>query len=185
MYTIDKSISWDNTIVFSSDSGTKYGVQLLETAPGSKLWTFNFKLIEGIPDQKEVFKTMNILYDVLIEPGGLIEKNNVTEIIVLIDGKNRDEIDQKTKIFTRWIRSPWIFEVNSAPEIIIEGKREQIYPNTNLIHIKKTDVVEQVISTEINKTPINVSNIKFCYNCGFENNNYKFCPGCGTNLQQA
>ena len=183
MYTIDKSISWDNTIVFNSDSGTKYGVQLLETAPGSKLWTFNFKLIEGIPDQKEIFKTMNVLYDVLTEPGGLIEKNNVTEIIVLIDGKNRDEIDQKTKIFTRWIRSPWVFEINSAPEIIIEGRRDQIYPNTNLIHIKKTDVIEQVISTETK--PINISNIKFCYNCGFENNNYKFCPGCGTNLKQA
>ena len=111
MYTIDRSISWSNTIVFSSDNGTKYGVQLLETAPGSKLWTFNFKLIEGVPDQKEVFKTMSVLQDVLLEPGGLIERNNVNEIVVFIDGKSREEIDQKTKIFTRWIKSPWIFNI--------------------------------------------------------------------------
>jgi hypothetical protein len=185
MYTIDRSISWNNTIVFSSDNGTKYGVQLLETAPGSKLWTFNFKLIEGVPDQKEVFKTMSVLQDVLLEPGGLIERNNVNEIVVFIDGKSREEIDQKTKIFTRWIKSPWIFNIESNPEIIITGKRDQIYPNTNFIHIKKTDVIEQVTPIETNKTSINLSNIKFCYNCGSENNNYKFCPSCGTNLQQA
>jgi len=185
MYTIDKSTSWDNTIFFSSDNGIKYGVQLSETSTGSNLWTFNFKLISGIPDQKEVFKTMGVLQDVLLEPGGLIEKNNVNEIVVFIDGKSREEIDQKTKIFTRWVKSPWTFSVESNPEIIIEGKRDQIYPNTNFIHIKKTNIIEPIKSIETNKTPINVSNIKFCYNCGLKNNNSKFCPGCGTNLQQA
>ena len=181
MYTIDRSISWDNTIFFDSDNGTRYGVQLIETAPGSKLWTFNFKLINGIPDQKEVFKTMGALQDVLLEPGGLIERNNVTQIVVLIDGENRDEIDQKTKIFTRWIKSPWIFTIDSNPEIIIKGKRDQIYPNTNIIHIKKTDVIKKTVDIE---SSINISNIKFCYNCGLENNNFKFCPACGTNLKQ-
>ncbi len=181
MYTIDRTIFWDNTIFFDSDNGTRYGVQITETAPGSKVWTFNFKLVSGIPDQKEVFKTMSVLQDVLLEPGGLIEKNNVTQIIVLIDGKNRDEIDQKTKIFTRWIKSPWTFKIDSTPEIIIEGKRDQIYPNTNTIHIKKTDIEQ---STKV-KNPVNTSNIKFCYNCGLENNNYKFCPSCGANLKQA
>jgi hypothetical protein len=184
MYTIDRTIFWDNTVFFDSDNGTRYGVQLTETAPGSKVWTFNFKLISGIPDQKEVFKTMGALQDVLLEPGGLIEKNNVTRIIVLIDGKNRDEIDQKTKIFTRWIKSPWTFTVDSNPEIIIEGKRDQIYPNTHIIHIKKMDVIEQPVKVET-KTSVNISNVKFCYNCGLENNNYKFCPSCGTNLKQA
>lgn len=179
MYTIDKSISWDNIIVFSSNNGTKYGVQLLETSPGSKIWTFSFKLIEGIPDKKEVFKTMSVLQDVLLEPGGLIEKNNVSEFFAFVDGKSREEIDQKTKIFTRWIKSPWVFNIESNLEITIEGKRDKIYPNTNFIHIRKTDVIET------NKTSINLSNIKFCYNCGLENNNYKFCPGCGANLQQA
>jgi hypothetical protein len=183
MYTIDRTIFWNNTIFFDSDSGTRYGVQLVETAPGSKVWTFNFKLISGIPDQKEVFKTMSVLQDVLLEPGGLIEKNNVTRIIVLIDGKNRDEIDQKTKIFTRWIKSPWVFTIDSNPEIIIEGKRDQIYPNTNIIHIEKTDIVIQ--KTIENTNSINTSNVKFCPNCGTKNNNYKFCPSCGTNLQQA
>jgi len=183
MYTIDRTIFWDNTIFFDSDNGTRYGVQLVETAPGSKVWTFNFKLISGIPDQKEVFKTMNALQDVLLEPGGLIERNNVTRIIVLIDGKNRDEIDQKTKIFTRWIKSPWTFKIDSNPEIIIEGKRDQIYPNTNIIHIEKTGIVIQ--KTIENTNPIITSNVKFCPNCGTKNNNYKFCPSCGTNLQQA
>ena len=83
MYTIDRSISWNNTIVFTSDNETKYSVQLLETAPGSKLWTFNFKLLEGAPDQKEVFKTLSVLQDVLLEPGGLIERNNVNETILM------------------------------------------------------------------------------------------------------
>lgn len=184
MYTIDRSISWNNTIFFDSDNGTRYGVQLTETAPGSKLWTFNFKLVNGIPDQKEVFKTMSVLQDVLLEPGGLIERNDVTQIVVLIDGRNREEIDQKTKIFTRWIKSPWSFTIDSSPEITIEGKRDQIYPNTNVIHIKKTGHIEQPVIVET-KTPVNISNIKFCYNCGLENNNYKFCPGCGTNLKQA
>jgi len=179
MYTIDRSVSWDNTIFFKSDNGTRYGVQLSETAPGSKLWTFNFKLINGVPDQKEVFKTMGILQEVLLEPGGLIEKNNVTEVIVLIEGESREEIDQKTKIFTRWIKSPWEFKIESNPEIIIDGKRENIYPNTNLVHIKKSDILPNVIKSSVN------TNIKFCYNCGMENNNYKFCPGCGENLQQA
>ena len=182
MYTIDRTIFWDNTIFFDSDNGIRYGVQLTETAPGSKVWTFNFKLISGIPDQKEVFKTMSALQDVLLEPGGLIEINNVKRIIVLIDGKNRDEIDQKTKIFTRWIKSPWVFTIDSNPEIIIEGKRDQIYPNTNIIHIEKKNVVQKTIE---NINSINTSNVKFCPNCGTKNNNYKFCPSCGTNLQQA
>jgi hypothetical protein len=184
MYTIDRSISWNNTIFFKSDSGTSYGVQLIETAPGSNLWTFNFKLINGIPDEKEVFKTMGVLYDVLTEPGGLIEKNNVSELIVFITGESQEEMDQKTKVFTRWLKSPWEFKINTNPEIKIDGKRDQIYPNTNLIHIKKVDVIEQPAIVET-KTPVNISNIKFCYNCGLENNNYKFCPGCGTNLKQA
>lgn len=190
MYVIDRSISWDNTIFFDSENGTKYSVQLIETAPGSNMWTFNFNLVKGLPDQKEVFKTMNVLYDVLLEPGGLIEKNNVREIIVTIAGNSREEIDQKTKIFTRWIRSPWEFRIDSNPEIIIQGKRESIYLNTNLIHIKKSEVevVKEVIKIkpviEIVVEPLVESNIKFCFNCGLENNNYKFCPDCGTNLKQ-
>ncbi len=186
MYFIDKSISWYNTVFFSSDSGTKYSVQLVETAPNSKVWTFNFNLISGIPDNKEVFKTMKVLYEILLEPNGLIEKNNVKEIILTIDGSSREEINQKTKIFTRWIKSPWVFEINSNPEIIMQGKREQIYLNTNLIHIKKNEeLVKEVIKVEPINQVVNIPNIKFCFNCGLENNNYKFCPGCGTNLQQA
>ena len=134
MYTIDRTLFYNNIVSFDSDNGTKYSIYLSEISP--KIWTFNFKLVSGTPDQKEVFKTMGILHDILLEPDGLIERNNIKQIIVFIDGKNRDEIDQKTKIFTRWIKSPWEFTVNYKPEIVIGGVREQIYPDTNIINIK-------------------------------------------------
>ena len=98
MYTIDRTLYNNNIVSFDSDNGTKYSIYLSEISP--KIWTFNFKLVSGTPDRKEVFKTMGILHDILLEPDGLIERNNIKQIIVFIDGKNRDEIDQKTKIFT-------------------------------------------------------------------------------------
>lgn len=183
MYTIDRTLFYNNIVSFDSDNGTKYSIYLSEISP--KIWTFNFKLVSGTPDRKEVFKTMGILHDILLEPDGLIERNNIKQIIVFIDGKNRDEIDQKTKIFTRWIKSPWEFTVNYKPEIVIEGVREQIYPDTNIINIKMKNVIQKTIEKTIEKTnSINTSNVKFCSNCGLKNNNYKFCPSCGTNLQQ-
>lgn len=184
MYTIDRTLYNNNIVSFDSDSGTKYSIYLSEISP--KIWTFNFKLVSGTPDRKEVFKTMGILHDILLEPDGLIERNNIKQIIVFIDGKNRDEIDQKTKIFTRWIKSPWEFVVNYKPEIVIGGVREQIYPDTNIINIIMTNVIQKTIenTNSINTNSINTSNVKFCSNCGSKNNNYKFCPSCGKNLQQ-
>ena len=90
---------------------------------------------------------------------------------------NKDEMEKKTKVFTRWIRSPWTFEVHRNPVIDILGRANKIYLNKNLIHMKKTDVVEK--NTVVN------TNVKFCFNCGTENKGFKFCPNCGQNLQQA
>ncbi len=174
-YTIDKSLEFANAITFKSESGVEYRLYLAETAPGSRLWTFGFQLISGNPNQKEVFGTIGLIQKLLLEKNGLIEKNNISEIVLTIDGKNRDEVDKKTKIFTRWIKSPWEFEITRNPVISIQGKMENIYLDTNLIHIKKSTIVEQINSET-----------KFCFNCGTENKkDYKFCPNCGQNLQQA
>ena len=124
--------------------------------------------------------------DVLTEKGGIIEKNNIENIIVTIDGKDQEEIDKKTKAFTRWIKKPWSYKVMKNPTIKIDGATKNIYVRTNIIHMFKTNepITPEVVvkKEEIKNIP---SQIKFCYNCGLENNNYKFCPGCGTNLQQA
>jgi hypothetical protein len=42
-----------------------------------------------------------------------------------------------------------------------------------------------VIKSPVNKVSESPVGVKFCFNCGSENNNYKFCPSCGTNLKQA
>lgn len=175
-YTVDKSLLWSNVIIFTSDSGTKYSIRLVETTRGSGLWTLEFNLISGSPDNSEVFSTMSTLYNVLTGSGGLIEKTNATNILFYIAGNNRDEIDQKTNVFTRWIKSPWEYKIDYNPEVTIQGKRDKLYPNTNFIYMKKTE--------NITISPT-ASNVKYCYNCGSVNNNYKFCPNCGTNLQQA
>lgn len=172
-YTIDRTLEICNVIDFKSESGVEYKVALVETAPGSGLWTILFYLISGKPDKKEIYSTIGKIRDILLEKGGLIERNNVNELVITIDGKDREEIDKKTNVFTRWIKSPWTFEVTSNPEISIQGKMENIYLNTNLIHIKKSAVDTK-------------SRIKFCFNCGCENKeSFKFCPNCGTNLQQS
>ena len=175
-YTIDKTLLWANVIIFTSDSGTKYSVKLSELASGSGMWTLDFNLTSGTPNRSEVFSTMSTLYEVLTEPNGLLEKNNATSVVVYIAGSSREEIDLKTKIFTRWIKNPWEYKIDHKPEITILGKREAIYPDTNFIHMTKTGKLEEVSIT---------NNTKYCFNCGTENKDYKFCPSCGQNLQQA
>ncbi len=133
-YTINRSLECNNIIMFKTDIGTEYAIKLKKTSSVSTTWTLDFSLINGIPDGSEVFKTMNTLYTILIEQ---TEKNNITNIIVTISGKNKDEIDQKTKIFTRWIISPWEYKIEHSPAIKIKGKRQKIYLNTNIINMYK------------------------------------------------
>jgi len=173
-YTIDRTLEICNVIDFKSETGVLYKITLIETTPGSGLWTIVFQVVSGVPEKKDIYSTIKTISNILLEKDGLVERNNITEFVITIDGENRDEIDKKTKVFTRWIKSPWTFEITSNPIILIEGKMENIYLNTNLIHIKKSNIIE------------NKSEVKFCFNCGFENKEtYKFCPSCGTNLQQA
>lgn len=169
-YLIDKSLLWDNTFSFITDSGTAYIAQLVETSPGSGSWTLNFILAYGSPKYSEIFKTMKTLTDNLIET---LDAKGIKSLVVFIDGQNRDEIDKKTKIFTRWIKSPWEYTIDESPEIRIQGVRSGFYPQTNFIHISKN--LKLVI-------PENVK--KYCTNCGTENKNYKFCPNCAYDLQQ-
>lgn len=175
-YTIDRSIEFLNTILFKSESGTEYQLFYYETAPNSKVWTFSFKLISGTPNSKEVFQTISTIQKLLTEKGGIAEKLNINECMITIDGKDKEEIDKKTKVFTRWIKSPYEYEIMENPVINIEGRMENIYLNTNLIHIKRKSV-----TIEDKKV-----GAKFCFNCGSENKeDYKFCPNCGQNLKQA
>lgn len=173
---IDRSLEFLNVISFKSNSGVEYKLIVIETFPGSNIWTFSFQLISGKPNTKEVFQTMKTIQQLMLEKNGLVEKYNMREIILVIEGKDRDEVDRKTKIFTRWIEKPYYFEIISNPIISIEGKRENIYLDTNFIHIKKSNLPPEYKTSEV----------KFCFNCGSENKeNYKFCPNCGQNLQQA
>jgi RNA polymerase subunit RPABC4/transcription elongation factor Spt4 len=158
--------------MFTTDLGSKYIVKFEEVSEG--IWTLNFQLESGEPLRSEIFKTMKFLGD---NTSNFLDEKGINTLLVYIVGSDRSEIDQKTKIFTRWIKSPWKYEVISNPIITIEGNRDYIETNTNFIHM--TRGVEEVV---INESPIGS---KFCFNCGLENNNYKFCPSCGTNLKQA
>jgi hypothetical protein len=168
-YTVDKTFLEHNVFRITTDSGVNYIILLHETSEDSGLWTLSF-LVE--PEKKplpsEVFRTMKILEENLME---ILEQKKIESLLVYITGKNRDEIDQKTKIFTRWIEDPWEYTIEKDPIIKIQGRREEIQVMTNFIHIKKK------INTENPK-------VKYCTNCGTENKNYKFCPNCGNNLEQ-
>ena len=132
-YEIDKSLEFCNTVIFKTDSGAKYSVTFAETAPGSQLWTFSLKLSSGEPNEKEVFKTMSLVNKVITEKNGIIERNNIKKVIVTIDGKDQEEIEKKTYVFTRWIKKPWIYEIIKNPVIKIQGMKKNIY----LLQIKK------------------------------------------------
>ena len=182
-YNIDNSLIWDNLFMFTTDSGNKYVAKFAEVSDG--IWTLDFYLSSGDPLRSEIFKTMKFLGD---NTSNFLDERSINTLLVYISGSDRNEIDQKTKIFTRWIKSPWKYEVISNPIITTDGNRNHIQTNTNFIHMTR-GVEEVVIESPVNKvvnelvieSPVGV---KFCFNCGLENNNFKFCPSCGTNLKQ-
>ena len=110
-YIIDKSLEFCNTISFKTDSDVKYSITFNETAPESKVWTFSLKLVSGEPTDKEIFKTMEVVNKIITEKGGIAERNNIKRVIVVIEGEDEQEIDKKTKVFTRWIKKPWKYEI--------------------------------------------------------------------------
>ena len=183
-YNIDNSLIWNNLFIFTTDAGTKYIAKFEEISEG--IWTLDFQLSSGEPLKSEIFKTMKVLGD---NTSNFLDEKGINTLLVYISGSDRNEIDQKTKIFTRWIISPWKYEVISNPIITIEGKKDHIQTNTNFIHMTRgvdevviESPVNKVIDTVVTESPVGA---KFCFNCGLQNNNYKFCPSCGTNLKQA
>lgn len=180
IFKVDNSILWDNVFFIETDSGVKYVAKLEETSPSSGVWTLFFLLVNGIPNSKEIFGTMNTLTENLVN---VLNKKGIDSLLVWIDGKDRKEIDQKTKVFLRWVEYPFEYTLDENPEIRIQGKNETIYPKTNFIHIRR--VVNQEVKKDVQvQTPTLNIKVKFCFNCGMENKDYKFCPGCGTNLKQ-
>lgn len=136
----------------------------------------DFTLLSGTPSAIEIFRTMGTLYELAFEH---VESKGFKNILAYINGANREEIDQKTRIFTRWINPEfWDHQIIPNPQIIIPGKRNGTFTlQTNGIAMTRKNVIVPV------PTPVPSVDIKFCYNCGTENDNYKFCPTCGTNLQ--
>lgn len=188
MFRVDNTFLWDNCFYIESELGTKYCVRLNETAPGTNIWIINFILISGTPKGREVFKTLSILWENLKK--FFIDKD-ITSAFGYIDGKTREERDQKTKIFTRWVDYPFEVIVDASPEIRIQGSSRSHTIDTNMFHISRipksgTDKEELKLKEEIQKidTPTNTE-IKFCFNCGNPNNSFVFCPNCGTKLKQA
>ena len=98
-FKVDNSILWDNVFFIETDSGVKYVAKLEETSPGSGVWTLFFLLVNGIPNSREIFGTMNTLTENLIN---VLNQKGIDSLLVWIAGKDRKEIDQKTKVFLRW-----------------------------------------------------------------------------------
>lgn len=185
MFKVNDLSDSANCFYIHTDAGNKYCVKLDETSSKSNIWIINFILINGEPSKREVFTTLKTGWTYLKK--FLIEKN-AQSAFGYIDGKDREERDQKTKIFTRWIDYPFTFEVDDNPEIRVQGIRGSYYMDTNFIHVKRIpgSKVEQInsstIENKIDSETIITKNIKFCFECGLENKNYKFCPNCGTRI---
>lgn len=178
-YVIDRGMEWDGIYKYTTDSGISYMAKIHETAPGSGFWTIDFiKLSKEDGDAREVFTIMNTLIELSME---YAEMNNIQNAIIFINGENREQINQKTKIFTRWIKDYWDYQVVSNPQVFIPGKRDGriTIPTNGIFMTRKKNLI-----TPIKETKLSTVEIKFCYNCGTENNNFKFCPKCGTSLQQ-
>ncbi len=174
-YSVDKSSLDENVFTITTESGVKYLVILQETAEDSGLWILHFlKELGKEAVSSEVFKTMKALEENLIQ---ILEERGITSIMVYISGKDRNEIDQKTKVFTRWIEEPWEYQIDVDPIIRIQGIRKEIETMTNFIYLKKK-IIQPTLQSVISEN-------KFCTNCGTENKGFKFCPNCGQNLQQA
>jgi hypothetical protein len=174
-YIIDRSLAFDGLFRYSTDNGTDYIVKISETAPNSGFWTLDFKKLSGDPSALEVFKTLNTLFTVAMEYAA---EKNINNAYLLIAGDTIDEIQKKTVAFTRWIEYDWDYNIIKNPLITIDGMKSSINIPTNIIHIKRKIIKNQVTQQQ------SQSLMKFCSNCGTENNNFQFCPNCGSNLKQ-
>lgn len=175
-YLVDKSLAWNGIFQYSSESGTNYLVKISESAPNSNFWTMDFKKLSGEPSSTEVFRIMNTLFEVAME---YVDEKKIDSALLLITGSSKEEMEQKTKIFVRWLKDNWDLQILEKPEFTIKGyKRSYVLPN-NGIFIKRKTVINNTPTS-----PVPKFTIKFCYNCGTENDGFQFCPNCGTNLKQ-
>lgn len=174
-YTIDNSNIENNILILTDKNDLKYSIKLIEICEGSDVWTFSF-IQEPNKISNISFEYVFILCKEIFE-SDLLDKNKVSKILLLIEGDSRENVDEKTEIFTKLINDKWDVKIEQDPETIIEDGGSYINFNKNSIYItKKEKVLEKKVVVGI---------MKFCPNCGLENNNYKFCPSCGKNLQQA
>jgi hypothetical protein len=172
-YTIDKSNLENNLLFLKLEDDSECFIKLTEIHEGSDVWTFYF--IETNNTNKS-FEHLCILTKEIVE-NDLLEKNKVSKLLILIKGDDREDTDKKTEVFISMIKGDWEFKIDQDPETTIEGGSNYINFNTNSIYItKKEKVIESITLNELV--------MKFCTNCGSENNNFKFCPSCGTNLKQ-
>jgi hypothetical protein len=177
-YNVDKSLIGDGIIQYSTESGCKYMAKISESAPGSTLWSIDFRKLSGTPSPSEVFKIMKTLTDASME---YVLEKNINNFAIFIDGENEEIVEKKTVAFQRWLKDDWDFEVIKNMEIKISGMKNSVFtiPTNSIMMRRKQNVVQKQVSVNGN------IQIKFCYNCGRENNEFQFCPNCGTNLKQA
>jgi hypothetical protein len=176
-YYVDKNLAWDGIFTYSTDSGTKYLIKISETAPESGVWKLDFIRLEGNPTSIEIFKTMKTLLDISME---YVNEKNINNAILMIAGNSEEEIQKKTKAFTRWLKEDWTFEVINRPEVYIPGVKGKKIVQTNVIFIKRKPKIDKKVEISNNH-----EGFKYCPNCGTENKGWQFCPNCGTNLKQA
>lgn len=155
IYNIDNSLEDNGIIFFTTDSGTTYKISMTEF--DSSL-IINMVKVSNNTSDGEIFKTLSTLKHILI-------KNKSTGFIFIFDDRNDLIIQRKINILIRSFEDDFEYTIQKNPHIEIPGYGKYINNETRLILKQKIKKI-----------------IKFCPNCGTENNDYKFCPSCGTNL---
>lgn len=172
-YTINKSNLENNLLFLKLEDDSECFIKLTEIHEGSDIWTFYFLETDN---KDKSFEHLCILTKEIFE-NDLLEKNKVSKLLILINGDDREDTDKKTEVFISLLKGDWEFKIDQDPETTIEGGSNYINFNTNSLYITKKEKVIESIT-------LNEGVMKFCTNCGLENNNYKFCPSCGSNLKQ-
>ena len=172
-YTINKSNLENNLLFLKLEDDSECFIKLTEIHEGSDIWTFYFLETDN---KDKSFEHLCILTKEIFE-NDLLEKNKVSKLLILINGDDREDTDKKTEVFISLLKGDWEFKIDQDPETTIEGGSNYINFNTNSIYITKKEKFIESIT-------LNEGVMKFCTNCGLENNNYKFCPSCGSNLKQ-
>lgn len=122
-YELDKSGIDNGIIQYTTENGCKYLANIYEIEIGTGVWSLEFIKFSGNPESSDVFKIMRTLTDACME---YVYEKNITSAILFISGGKKEEIEQKTKIFQRWLENDWSFEVISGKEVDILGRKFKI-----------------------------------------------------------